>query len=142
MYWVLDDGGRKAAGFKGETGDCVVRAITIATQLPYKHVYDTINELAKLERPRKKKRSNARTGVQKPTIKRFMESVGWIWTPTMFIGQGCRVHLRKDELPAGRLVVNVSKHMVAVIDGIVHDTHDPCREGTRCVYGYWKEPDA
>jgi hypothetical protein len=30
-----DDGGRKAAGFKGRAGDCVTRAIAIAAQLPY-----------------------------------------------------------------------------------------------------------
>jgi hypothetical protein len=24
-----------------------------------------------------------------------------------------------------------------VIDGVLHDTHDCTRGGTRCVYGYW-----
>jgi hypothetical protein len=24
-----------------------------------------------------------------------------------------------------------------VIDGVIHDTFDPSRGGTRCVYGYW-----
>jgi hypothetical protein len=67
-----------------------------------------------------------------------METIGWEWTPTMAIGQGCTVHLRADELPAGRLVVSVSKHWVAVIDGVIHDTYDCSRDGTRCVYGYWE----
>lgn len=22
-------------------------------------------------------------------------------------------------------------------DGVIRDTHDPSRDGTRCVYGYW-----
>jgi hypothetical protein len=69
-----------------------------------------------------------------------MESLGWVWTPTMLVGQGCKVHLRASELPKGRLVVCVSKHSVAVIDGIIHDTYDPSRGGTRCVYGYWRAP--
>jgi hypothetical protein len=56
----------------------------------------------------------------------------------MFIGQGCKVHLRADELPKGRLVVALSKHIVAVIDGVIHDTDDPSRGGTRCVYGYFQ----
>jgi hypothetical protein len=34
---------------------------------------------------------------------------------------------------AGRLVVSVSGHMVAVIDGVIHDNHDCSRGGTRCV---------
>ncbi len=58
----------------------------------------------------------------------------------MAIGSGCTVHLRIGELPAGRLVVSLSKHMTAVIDGVIHDTYDPSRGGTRCVYGYWREP--
>ena len=67
-----------------------------------------------------------------------MTSLGFIWHPTMQIGSGCKVHLRADELPPGRLVVMVSKHSAAVIDGVLHDTHDCSRNGTRCVYGYWK----
>jgi hypothetical protein len=140
MTYVYDDGGRAAAGYKGETGDCVVRAIAIATALPYQEVYDNINEIAKGERTGKRKRgkSNARLGVYKGTIRKYMEALGWEWTPTMQIGSGCQVHLRADELPVGRLVVSVSKHSVAVIDGVVHDTHDPSRDGTRCVYGYFQ----
>lgn len=136
---VIDDGGRAAAGYKGATGDCVTRAIAIASQTPYQEVYDGINETAKRERPayRKGRRSNARTGVYKGTIHRYLVSRGWFFHPTMGIGTGCRVHLRADELPPGRLIVNLSKHMCAVVDGVIHDTHDPSRGGTRCVYGYW-----
>src|SRR5215210_884156 len=140
MNYVYDDGGRAAAGYKGETGDCVVRAIAIATEMPYQEVYDAINELAKGERTGKRKRgkSNARLGVYKGTIRKYMEALDWEWTPTMQIGSGCQVHLRADEDPAGRLVVNVSKHSVAVIDGVVHDTNTPSGDGTRCVYGYFQ----
>jgi len=56
----------------------------------------------------------------------------------MQIGSGCRVHLRADDLPAGRLIVKVTHHLVAVIDGVIHDTHNCSRGGTRCVYGYWR----
>jgi hypothetical protein len=70
------------------------------------------------------------TGVSKGTIRRVLESLGWTWTPTMAIGSGCKVDLRDGELPQGRLIVSVSKHMVAVIDGVIHDTHDPSRDGT------------
>lgn len=139
MDFVYDDGGRAAAGFKGKTGDCVCRAIAIAAEMPYKEVYDLINETAKTERVGRRKRgkSNARTGVYKGTIRKVMEWLGWKWHPTMAIGKGCTVHLRKDELPSGRLVVSVSGHEVAVIDGVVHDTYDCTRDGSRCVYGYY-----
>jgi hypothetical protein len=139
MKFIYDDGGRALAGRKGDAGDCVTRAIAIATGKSYGEVYDAINTLAKRERKGTKKRgvSSARGGVYKATQHRYMAALGWTWTPTMRIGSGCTVHLREGELPSGRLVVSVSRHAVAVIDGVIHDTHDPQRSGTRCVYGYW-----
>ena len=66
-----------------------------------------------------------------------MLELGFVWTATMQIGSGCNTHLKADELPSGRLVCSVSRHAVAVIDGVIHDTHDCSRGGKRCVYGYW-----
>lgn len=141
MKFQYNDGGRKAAGFIGDAGDCVCRAIAIAAHIPYEVVYGDLNKLGASERASKKRRgkSSARTGVYKPTIRRYLESLGWKWTPTMQIGSGCKVHLREDELPKGRLIVSVSRHLVAVIDGVIHDTSDPSRGGNRCVYGYWSK---
>lgn len=102
--WVLDDGRRETAGFAGHAGDSVVRAIAIADETPYGEVYRALHETTLAER-------------------------GWTWTPTMTIGHGCTVHLRSDELPGGRLIVRVSRHICAVIDGVIHDTHDPSRGG-------------
>jgi hypothetical protein len=156
MKFVHNDGGRDAAGYKGDAGDCVTRSIAIATGRPYQEVYDALNKLAKRERTGVRKRgiSSARSGVHKQTYRRYLESIGWRWTPTMQIGVGCRVHLVYGELPPGRLIVSVSKHLTAVIDGVIHDTHDPQRRvywyddprqpgkatriTERCVYGYFQ----
>jgi hypothetical protein len=137
--WKYNDGGRKSAGYKGQAGDCVTRAIAIATGKPYQEVYDALNGLAVNERTGKRKRgkSSARNGVYRSTFAKYLLSLGWKWNPTMAIGQGCKVHLKENELPRGNLIVSVSHHMVAVVNGIIHDTHDPSRDGTRCVYGYW-----
>lgn len=115
---------------------------TIATGKPYQDVYDALNSLAVSERTGKRKRgvSSSRTGVYRTTYDKYLRSLGWTWTPTMQIGQGCKVHLRGEELPKGRLIVAVSKHLTAVIDGVIHDTQNPARDGTRCVYGYYAEP--
>lgn len=139
IKFQLDDGGRAAAGYKGKSGDCTCRAIAIATGLRYQFVYDLLNDASSAQRitKRQPRRGSARTGIYRSTIKSVMDLLGWKWTPTMQIGSGCKVHLRADELPPGRLVVSVSKHMVAVINGVIHDTHDCSRNGTRCVYGYW-----
>lgn len=140
MKVIITDGGREAAGFKGKAaGDCVCRAVAIAAQLPYREVYDLINQLNIQFPPRgTKKQSSARTGCSKKIIDKLFDHLGWKWTPTMFIGSGCQVHLREGELPMGRLVANCSGHLVAVIDGTVHDIYDSTRNGTRCVYGYWR----
>jgi len=136
-----NDGGRREAGFKGDTGDCVTRAIAIATELPYKEVYDAMNDLAKNAKITKRtpKKTSARTGMYRDDYQRFLESIGWEWIPTMKVGSGCQMRLNAKELPSGRLIAKVSKHLVAVIDGVVHDTEDPSRCGTRCVYGYFRK---
>jgi hypothetical protein len=146
LPFVHDDGGRAASGFVGKAGDCVTRAIAIATGLPYQQVYDTLAAGTAAERQTKHSRRlsgrrTAREGIHTSRLwfKVFMQSHGWTWTPTMKIGAGCTVHLRRGELPAGRLVVAVSRHYTAVIDGTIHDTHDCGRDGWRCVYGYWRQ---
>ena len=137
--YVYDDGERSACGFRGKTGDCFVRAFAIAGEMPYREVYDFTNEVAKEVKLPKNTRghSSARTGIHAVVAREIMSRLGWTWVPTMLIGHGCKVHLRADELPSGRIVCRVSKHFVAVIDGVIHDTHDPSRGGKRCVYGYW-----
>ena len=140
MKLVLDDGGRAAACLVGKVGDCVCRSIAIATEMPYMDVYELINKWGSEERLSKYRRikSSASMGVYRATTKKLMASLGWTWHPTMGIGTGCRVHLRDGEIPMkGRLVVQLSRHLTAVIDGVIHDTFNPARGGTRCVYGYW-----
>ncbi len=127
--YVYDDGGRAKAGFKGDTGDCVVRAIAIATGKPYQQVYDELNNLIKNARQTKTARSSSsRTGVHRRFYRGYLEKLGWEWVAVMKIGTGCIMHLNKEELPKGRLIVSCSRHMVAVIDGVIHDNHDPSRD--------------
>lgn len=142
----FNDGGRNAAGFKGGAGDCVVRSIAIAANLPYMQVYEDMrlaNEnYAQLRNDRLAKRlnikgSSPRNGNHRNVFHDYILGLGFEWVPTMKVGAGCQVHLRPSELPSGTLIVKVSKHLSAVIDGVIHDTHDPSRAGKRCVYGYY-----
>ena len=127
-HWTFNDGGRAAAGYKGTAGDCVTRALAIATGESYAEVYAEVTQRAG---------KSARNGVPKHVGREFLTARGWRWTPTMTIGSGCTVHLRPDQLPGGTIVCQCSKHLVAVVDGVLQDTHDSSRSGTRCVYGYW-----
>ena len=127
----INDGGRSRY-FKAESvGDCVTRAIAIASQKDYKEVYDALKALMG-------KGNSPRNGVDKKTITKYMNGQGFTWVSKMKVGQGVICHLAKNEVPMkGRIICSCSHHLVAVVDGVVNDTYDSRREGTRAVYGYW-----
>lgn len=166
LSFERDDGGREAAGFKGKAGDCVCRAIAIASGRPYGEVYQRLADGTGSQRVSKHHRkrgvtkytATARAGIftRRKWFRDYMAELGFEWVSVMGIGTGCTTHLADDELPAGRLVVAVSKHYTAVIDWVIRDTFDPRRrthetgvkDGVsysrtyeRCVYGYWRKTD-
>jgi hypothetical protein len=148
-HFQLNDGGREKSGYKGSAGDCVTRAISIATGLDYQEVYNELKSRnaefsigwSKVARAIKKKGSTPRDGVNKKVYSKYLEDLGFTWVATMGIGTGCKVHLRSDELPSGTIICRLSRHLCSVINGIIQDTHDCSRDGTRCVYGYWYKPE-
>lgn len=131
MKFIYDDGGRSKY-FKGNAGDCVTRAIAIATGIDYKEVYDTIKDLLQ---------HTPRNGLKKKETKDIMHYFGFDWIPTMTIGSGCTIHLREEELPKGTIVCQVAGHLTCIKDGVIYDTFNPSRDGDRCVYGYWVMED-
>lgn len=145
MNFIYNDGGRAEAGFKGFTGDCVVRSIAIALDLPYDKVYKDLTLMLKYFVGTKASKkygatgnsTTVRDGVPNEVTSEYLAKFGWQWVPTMFFGKGCQVHLTDGELPDGIIIVRVTKHVTAVVDGVLNDTHDCSRDGTRCVYGYW-----
>ena len=89
--WVYDDGGRSLAGFKGDAGDCVTRAIAIATGIEYQEVYDSLflqikefskgrSRQARLIANKKSGRSGTtpRNGIPKKVTKNYIKSIGWV----------------------------------------------------------------
>lgn len=136
MKFSFNDGGRKAAGYKGQAGDCVCRAIAIASGRPYQEVYGRLSDGNATQR-RGRTASNGIT-TKRLWVSRYMRDIGFAWTATMGIGTGCRVHVLASELPPGRLVLRLSRHWAAFVDGVLCDVDDCSRGGTRCVYGYWR----
>ena len=132
MEFRFNDGGRSKYFDAASVGDCAIRAIAIATGLDYLKVYNDLKAL--------NKGKSCRNGTPKKVDKKYLTDLGWVWHPTMLIGQGCKVHLCADELPSGVLIVAVSKHLTCVKDGVIYDTYDCSRDESRCVYGYWTEP--
>ncbi len=122
--WVYDDGGRAQAGYQFHSaGDCVSRAIAIATQMPYEVVVDIVDKASHA-------RGDSQSGVYDYATKGILTSLGWERKTT-------KAHLNPDEFPPGRLILEVNRHLVALIDGVIHDTYDPSEYGSRRVYAYW-----
>jgi hypothetical protein len=151
--WVYDDGGRRAAKVHvhGETWDSVTRAIAIAVGEEYLVVEAALDDIRRtllkeaVRRTRKAKfESPVRAGVDREVVDTYMREVSWRRVPLQELGQRRKMHLRYDELPeaalSGSAVLQVSsRHLVAARFGILHDTLDPCRGGTRLLYGYWAD---
>lgn len=127
MEWIYDDGGRSDY-FRANAGDCVTRAIAIATGRDYKEVYNTIKKIIGY---------TPRNGVSKKDTQKVMKHFGGVWKPCMKIGTGCKVHLTESELPEGTIICSVTHHVVCIKDRVIYDNHNPSRFGERCVYGYW-----
>lgn len=143
IKYVMNDGGRADSGYKGQVGDCVLRSIVIASGKNYKEVR---KELMDRARSKRCKSVSVFRGVAKKVYHDYIINLGFEWTPTMTIGSGCKVHLKEDELPSGNLIVRLSKHLTAVIDGVVNDIYDPNYKvdfdgnpQARCVYGYYRK---
>lgn len=146
LRYSFNDGGRSVSGMQGKVGDCVVRAIAIATEKDYLEVYRELfkageeyrdNNRDKVAKALKRKGCSPRNGVYREVYDGYLKSLGWAWVPTMRIGEGCTVHLRKEELPDEVIIVRLSKHIATIRYGTLHDTYDCTREGSRCVYGYY-----
>lgn len=156
MEFVYDDGGRSKYFDAKNVGDCVCRAITIATGKDYLEVYNEIEKRGsqetsrQLKKHRGNKRSSARNGVYKETWKKYLIDLGWTKHSTCLPGKGVMCHLTAEELPNGTLIVQLPHHLVCVKDGVLHDTYDSSVKrywdcdlaewvvnDRRAVYSYW-----
>lgn len=149
LNYNYNDGGR-AKYFKGKTGDCVTRAIAIASDMDYLEVYNSLMAETKDFRARKNtktsrriKSNSVRNGVFKDIYKPWLEKNGWTWVPCQSFGQKSRVKI--NELDKSRMIVSLPRHLTTIIDGVLHDTFD-CRYSTnwdtgmeqiRSVVGYF-----
>lgn len=151
--WVYNDGGRADAGFKGKGNarDCVTRAIAIVGGVDYREVYDELfgrykqwlatSRTKAAQRLRAKGRNGSpREGVQKEVWKQYLKDHGWRNEALVNFGSSSRVHLDAAELPPGTYIAQCSRHLVAIVDGVINDTFDPSREGNRTVYSVWYPP--
>ena len=108
--------------------------------MDYKKIYNHINHLEKTIKVCKNEiGGSAREGVRPRVYKHYLEKeLNFKWVSLCRIGQKEKTHLKTSELPKNKtLILRLSNHLTCVKNGILYDTYDCSREGTRIVYGYW-----
>ena len=137
--FIYDDGGRAEAGYKAKgVGDCVPRAIAIATGIPYKKVLGDLYEKQKAfywDRY-SSKNPHPTQGTQPKVYDAYLEDLGW----KKVYPKG-KLRFRKDNLPKRKkLIVHTDRHLAAVIDGKLRDTWESSKEGEKFIRSYWIKP--
>ena len=114
--FVKEDGGLKETKFKSrrKRGDCVVRAITIALNLPYEVVFKSLCDLAK------------ETGFfpnDDETYGLYLKQNGWIKNKPQRTGRSLK-RLENFNSAGITAIVNTRNHLVCVSNGKIYDTWD------------------
>ena len=113
---------------KDRAGDCVTRAIVMATDADYDDVWEYFTNLKK---SKGNKRGTADTGVNHIDAKRYLLLHGFRYTScpsgTKFIAAN---------LPA-ECIVNLPGHYTYVKNGVVYDTYDCRGKRKRRLEGYF-----
>lgn len=137
----FNDGGR-ANYYKGRTGDCVVRAISIALDLDYKFVYSSMNKFLKMMKAHTPKH-NSRMGINRFYHTKFLEQLGWQYLSLSKLGRRYH-HLNKldlSRLPHSVYIIHCEGHLTVIKNGELNDTFDCSRNGKRAVKGIYVKGD-
>ena len=124
-----NDGGRFASGFVGLTGDCVVRAIAIATGINYRDIYSEIGKASE---------KSPRNGVPTTVASQFLIARRWQYS------NGRQSSFTADSLPPGIVIVHLASdksrrhgHFCTVIDHVIQDTWNASDDDEFTVAGFW-----
>tara|TARA_R100001369_G_C3192322_1_gene143975 strand:+ start:72 stop:479 length:408 start_codon:yes stop_codon:yes gene_type:complete len=119
MDYKFHDGGRSNTSFqkKSKLGDCVIRACTLATKLPYQKVWEDLCELSK---------STGMFPNHYQTYEIFLAEHGWIKQKTPRDKNKKMVPIYKWDFNKSA-VVSVASHLVFIDKKTVFDTWD-CRD--------------
>lgn len=112
------------------TGDCVCRAIALATDTPYLELRRALNKL--------KRDGNYESYRQRRFIRHYLEDIIKANNVKCTVEKGEHRITGKDfcdNNPYGVYILNMAHHLTCCIDGKIYDTWD-C--GDKCVYNAWK----
>lgn len=144
MTYKYNDGGRAASGRRGRAGDCVCRALCIATGIDYAVMYKRLAEGNASQRQTAgmhKTGKGVRTAshgiyTKRQWFKDLMAELGFRWVP--LVGFGEQAHTLNEFTRFEPVVIlKLRRHYAAMIDGVINDTFDSGDNGTAKVFGYW-----
>lgn len=133
---IYNDGGRDKAyretndtRFLGTARDCVARSLAIVTDRPYTEIWHSLADINK----KQGRRHSANFGVfvGRKSFWDYTTALGLIYVEVP------PVVLKNASLPAGRLILNIRAHSVAMIDGVLQDTYNCSPGGKVILKGYW-----
>lgn len=132
LKYQFNDGGRFLAGYSGGAGDCVVRALSIATGSSYSNMYEFVNRTARCFESHSKVKSSNVYGIYSNSVKGIMKILRLKWIAKK--SNGMLVIPTK-----GTYIVSLIGHVCAVVDGTIHDTHNTINPiNLTLAQGYWK----
>ncbi len=141
--FVKTDGGRSDDKRRPHKGDCVIRAVALATGIAYSECYDELEDFY----------GKSRGGMN---IKNWIDlqhynetnfrGFSFHWVPFKAVKGQKRMNPVTfcQQFKDGTYIARTAKHVFAVIDGVIHDSWKQRKH--RCIYGAWKveytAPDA
>ncbi len=131
MTWHLvkfrkSDAGRGQSKRAKQQNDCTVRAYAVAFDIPYDQVYDSFAELGR----------KCGRGFDFKAFAKTHARLRWHSFPAERGKTRMNPAKFGTAYPTGRWIARTAKHVMAIIDGVVVDTHSPRPD--RCIYGAWE----
>lgn len=123
--FVLTDAGRSGSRRPKQKLDCTVRAYAVAASISYDEAYELLASAGR--QSGKRFRMQAFFEQHKPFAKLSFPAVKG--QPRMNVSKFCETY------PQGTYVIKTAKHVMAVVDGVLHDDMAPA--WGKCVYTAW-----
>lgn len=120
------DSGRGESKRSRQKNDCTVRAYAAAFDLPYDEVYDSFAVLGR----------KCGRGFNFRDFAKTHPRLRWHSFPAEKGKSRMNPAKFGAAYPTGRWIARTAKHVFAIIDGVVIDTHSP--SPARCIYGAWE----
>lgn len=120
----IQNAGREQSGIKKEKSDCTVRALATGMGIPYREAHQTLKALGR--------RNGAGTVVHREWLDNHP------FTTKMSVGGSYTLAHLLTDYPTGTYLVNVPKHILTVIDGVIYDNHFDSKYLHQPIYFLWK----